>query len=515
MKPLPLQNTFKGGMRQDDPRNRLALNAAWNLQDVILDYGAPLRERGGWAYANAASAISAVTGTASYIRGGLYAIFSPTGGDDPALLCLDEDGLLYEINTSTGVPTLIGAARTIAQNPVFHGGTAASAASAVYTGLVIIPDATLAAVPKKYDGTSISDLGGTPPKAKFATVYKDYTVLAHGYVGSTYYPNRAWYSPPGDPDCGFSGTVTAWDTTDSWLDFSLSIQAAASTKNAHLFFHDGQISRVRGSVPPPDEDFVVDDPWQRIGLLDPFSITEYQDMIYWCAPEGVYRTDGALLDDLTVKGGMSRYWLDLVANATSAWTVATGVIRNRLIIALMDGTTFKDAFMVDLGTYAWTRLTNLDAVSFWTGQYNEADETYFARRGATYVGRTQTMFNPISTYKSDANGTAVAALIETPFYDYGRPGIKTVKSLFAGIHLADYASDNPTVAVSYVDTPEETSYTSLGTLAETTAYDRKRLSVGGRHWGMGFKFTRSGAGDFHLFDLTAEVGFQEETKRMT
>jgi hypothetical protein len=400
---------------------------------------------------------------------------------------------------------------------VFHGGVAASAATAVYTGLVIIPDGTGAAVPKKYDGTTLSNLSGSPPKARYAAVYKDYTCLANGTVGSTYFPNRVWFSPPGDPDCFGTSGVTAWDTTDSWIDFSTPVRGLASTKNALFVFGDGQVARLRGSTPPPDTDFTNDDPWMQVGLLDPMSITVNEDIVYWCAPEGVFRSDGVYLDNITAKGGMLRYWLDLVGSATTAYSFATGIIRNKLIIAVMNGSTFVDAFLVDLESYAWVRLSNLDATSFWNGTLALGDETFFGRREQAYVGRCDSMFASVgaSAYKADGDGTAVAAVIETSFFDLGRPGIKTIKGIHFGYGLIDFASDNPTCAVSYIDTPEDTSYTSLGTLSEASAYDRRRLQLGGRFWGIALKLTRSGAGDFQLSDITAEVAFQEESKRRT
>jgi len=511
-RPLPLQNQFTNGMKRDMSRNRMPPNAAWNIIDGIIEYGAPVRERGGWA--NHSSAVSAVTATASYIQGGVFATFSPTAGAVSKNLCLDEDGYLYSV--ATGAVTGIGQAHNVIQNPVFHGGTAASAATAVYTGLVIIPDADGAAAPYKYDGTTLAALGGSPPFAKLATVYKDYTVLGAGTVSSTEYPNRIWFSPPGDPDCAVSGAVTAWDTTDSWIDFSLPIKALAATKSALLVFHDQQISRVRGNTPPPGEDMVNDDPWQQLGLLDPFGIVVYQDQVFFCAPEGLFRTDGVYMDDLTTKGGMLRYWRDLTDQATSTWTFSMGVIRNKVVISVMDGTTFKDAFLVDLNTYAWSRLSNLKATSFWDGQYGVGDDTFFGRRNADYVARLATIFDVgDSTYKNDGDGTAVAAVLETPFYELGRPGIKIVKALHVGYQLDDFATDNPTLAVSYVTSPESTSYTALSTLAETSGvYDRQRVPVGGRMYGIGLKFARANAGDLLGYDLGAEVNQQEESKRL-
>jgi len=511
-RPIGLQNQFNAGMKRDAPRNRMPPNSAWNLEDILLDYGAPARERSGWQYASG-SATAVTAGAATYIRGGIFSIFSPTAGADPQNLMLDEDGRMYKV-AQDGTITDLGAALTIAQNPVFHGGTAASAASAIYTGLVIIPDATGAAVPKKYNGTAVSNPGGSPPMARYATVYGDYTVLGNGKVGTTTFPNRIWFSPPGDPDAGFSGSQTAWDTTDSWIDFSLPIEGLAATKNALLVFHQDRVTRIRGNSPPPDEDMVVDDPFQLVGLLDPFSITLHQDMVYWCAPEGVFRTDGVSLDNITLKGGMLRYWLDMQVAATTAWTFATGIIRDNLIITVMNGTAFVDAFIVNLSSYAWGRLKNLAAISFWDGLYGSADEEFFALRDTPRIGRLETMYAVgQSAYALDGDGDAVTSVLETSFYELGAPGLKVVKNLWAGYSLTDYASDNPTVAVSYVSTPEATSYVSIGSLTEQTAYARQRLDIGGRHYGLALKFARSGKGDFLGYDLACDIHEQEQSKR--
>ena len=96
----------------------------------------------------------------------------------------------------------------------------------------------------------------------------------------------------------------------------------------------------------------------------------------------------------------------------------------------------------------------------------------------------------------------------------GRPGIKTLKAVYAGYTLKDLASDNPSITVSYLTSPEATSYTDLGSLAESEVYTRRRIPIGGRVWGAAFKFTRVASGDFYGYDLAAEVNFHEESKRI-
>lgn len=516
--PVLLQNAYANGMRRDNARNQLPKDSAWNLRDIILDYDAPARERAGWAYASP-SMTSVTAGTASNaVDGGLYAVYSLTGGAVGKNICVDDAGRVFLFTAST--VTYLGAlgAATL-QNPVFHGGAAASAATAVYTGLAIITAGDGTTAPKKFDGNTLSALNGSPPAAKYATVYKDYTLLANGTVSSILYPNRVWYSPPGDPDCFGTAGVSSWDTTDSWVDFIQPVRGLASLKTVHLVFGDTQVARVQGSVAPPDTDFRVDDPWQKIGLLDARSIVEYQDSVFWCAPEGVFRTDGVSLDDLTSKGGMLRYWLDTVADADDTYSFSAGILRGKLMISILDGDgAFVDAFMVDLVTYAWTRMSNVDAVTYWNGvrESTLSDETFFGRAGTPRVGYTGSMFATVgqSAFVADGDGTAVVSTVETPFYDGGQPGLKVWKALYVGFVLDDLTGANPTIAVSRVSTPEaaDADYVSIGTLTEQAAYDRQRLRIGGRHHGMGFKFVRSGAGDFFGYDIEADLAPLEGSK---
>jgi hypothetical protein len=97
MKPTLLQNQFNEGQKSDHPRNRMPPNTAWALKDIILDYDAPARERGGWANASPSSTASA------YVGGGIYATFSPTAGALPVNLFVDDAGnvVIFTASAST------------------------------------------------------------------------------------------------------------------------------------------------------------------------------------------------------------------------------------------------------------------------------------------------------------------------------------------------------------------------------------------------------------------------------
>jgi hypothetical protein len=127
------------------------------------------------------------------------------------------------------------------------------------------------------------------------------------------------------------------------------------------------------------------------------------------------------------------------------------------------------------------------------------------------VGKLSPIFMPTSTVKNDGDGTAVTGLVETPFYR-GQGNTKGFRRLFVTHHLRDYASDNPTVAVSAIKTPEETSYTALSSYSETTAEDRKPMALGFAARGVAFKLNRVNAGDWQLNRIEADVHSREGSR---
>ncbi|MCR4338322.1 MAG: hypothetical protein NUW01_00385, partial [Gemmatimonadaceae bacterium] len=239
----------------------------------------------------------------------------------------------------------------------------------------------------------------------------------------------------------------------------------------------------------------------------------WNDQIIFANGGGIHITDGAGQDDLTRRCGMKRYWQDTIMSgySSSSWTIAGGVIRDHYIVSVMNGATFKGAAAIDLRGQAWWPMLNFDFISAWQ-QQGAVDELYMGRRGAARVASLASIFNPVAAVKNDGDSDAVAGTVETPYYR-GKPGEKGWRRLFLTHYLADYATDNPTVAVSYVKTPEATAYTAItGSLAENTAEDRKSKSLGFASDGVAFKLTRANAGDWRLSSIEADVHPREGSR---
>lgn len=477
---LNLQDQFTAGVRRDNARDAVPRGGLWWAEDVLPNIDARLRERGGWA--NFSNDIAVTVTTSSYVLAGITAPFSA----GTLNVVVDEDGRVIKV-ASDGVVTDVAAGTVPSQNPVFH------------RDKVIIPGA----VPKKVTSAAgtltVANLGGTPPAASYATVFNDRTLLAR----TTANTNRLFFSNPGDPE--------VWDTTNSTWDFTFPITGLANLKTAILVFHEAYVSRLRGTTPPPGGDFFADDPLWNVGCTDARSIAYWNDLVIFANAEGIFATNGAAVDDLTAKAGMTKYWQETLASYSSTWTIAGAVLRDHYIFTVMDGATFKAAAMLDLRRLAYWPLTNVDMRAAWVGQ-GAADELYFGRRGAARVGKLSPIFMPTSTVKNDGDGTAVTGLVETPFYR-GQGNTKGFRRLFVTHYLRDYAADNPTVAVAYVTTPESTSYTTLSSsYAESSAEDRKPLPLGFSARGVGFRFTRANAGDWQLNRIEADVHSREQSR---
>lgn len=483
----PIFESYKQAMKRDFPREAMPEGALWNLVDYIPEaINSALRKRGGFAYAS--QDITSVTASATYIAHGIFAPYSAGN----SILAFDEDGRAYEVESTTGTEN-IGAAVTT-RNSTF------------YSDMVVVAHDGGTTAPKKITRSggahTIANLGGTPPAGRYLTIYKDVLWLAAPSASA----DRIFFSTAGNPEA-------TWDTANKYLDSSYPITGLAALSNAVFVFSLGRTMRVRGSIPPPDSDFIVDDPLFEVGCTDNRSIANYRDKVIWANAQGLYISDGTALEDLTRICGMKSWWRDVMAGregsnpaaySVSTHTIAAAVYGDYYFFSILNSNGFVDAGFIDLTRYTWHRLSNIDAACWFSRPFPE--ELFWGMRNLARVVKMSDIFAPTAATKADADGVAVTPVVEFPFWT-GGPGQKTFRSLAVGYDIRDAASDNPNLTVSYIDTSEETSYTNLSpSLDETTEYERVRLPLNFPAPGIGLKITQVGASsDTRLYTVELDA----------
>lgn len=485
-----VQSEFRRMMR-DHPRSAMLKGTCWTIQDAIPNLGAPLRTRGGWThYSDDVSAAGGSLATANYLYSGAYLDQITT----PRLVAVTDTARLFRVATDgTGDVTDIGAVTTI---PWFY---------PQLNGIVVLCSSTGAAAPKKYDGTTLGNLGGSPPSAAYAATWKSLMLLGGGTAATE--PQRLYFSTT-------DNNAETWDTTNVYWDFTYPITSLAPLRNAVLVFHDQYASRLRGSTPPPGGDLIADDPLFNVGCNQPWSIQTWNEQIVWANEYGIYITDGIVPNDLTRLCGMKTYWQDLMSQATDRWLISSGLIRDHYVYCVYRDADIavKDAGMIDLRTNAWVKLTNLGAGAFWRSTaLSNQEKLFFGRLGSDRVAELSTMWTPSATYKNDGDGDPVQMMVETPFYEFGR-GIDLVRDTYVTYDLRDADADDPTLEVSYVTDPSSSSYTTAATLAETTEVGRRRATINRTGLGFGLKLTQANAAsDGRLYAVDADgYGLEED-----
>ncbi len=511
-KPVLLQDTFRGAY-QDAPRHQLPKGKVWQVTDMIPNFGGGgLFKRSGWTRPR--DVMSA--GTSAYAGGCSYAPF--VGG--PMILGFDEDGLLYQWGASGTTATNVGASYVPVHPPTF------------YRELAIICDPAGAAAPKKYNGTTLAALGGSPPNGAVSTVYKDHLVL--GYASAT--PNRVWFSS--------AGTTETWDTAadGQWLDCSAPVRGLATLRNMLFVFEDGQIERIRGDVIPGvvGSDFVREPAFPTIGCSHPASIAVTDDYVIWANGDGVFLSDGIGVVSLTEQCGMSEYWRTKMVNFSgpSTYTLAGGIWKGWYLFSVMSGTTIVMAGMIHIQKREWVTLSNFGATMIAVQPMGVAATNrrrmIFSERAAPRISDLDPIFwsvdgvDPTTQANADGDGTALTCSVELPYYT-GSPGKKTWKNLYVSYILGrpSGGGTSPFLTVAVTSARIAGAYTNLTptlTVTDSAAGSpyggegRKRIplnsAVAPTRSGVGVKLTQSNSSYYTaLLSVEADV-YEREGSRV-
>ena len=131
------------------------------------------------------------------------------------------------------------------------------------------------------------------------------------------------------------------------------------------------------------------------------------------------------------------------------------------------------------------------------------------------VASLSSILSPAAATKNDADGTAVAPVLETGLfrgYSHIRRrwvmsyGLQQWSNLYFNYDMRDAATDNPVLTVSYAKDPNATSYTTITrTLAATLKGTRAKRGAGWRSTGLMLKIAQTNASsDTRLSTLEAE-----------
>lgn len=540
--PITIHSVYSG-MAQDFARDQLPAGTVWNSVDFIPNVlGAPLRKRGGWVYASSA------VGGASYLQ---RVMVGTPGTGNPQLCIIDSvtstsaGPRVWKVNETTGALTSIGSV------------TSASAAAAVgsfsvgdpclfgkkwfipigYTDSYpdqTVPDSVTGfANATVYDGTTLSKIqitGGTTPPVGSASATPQGCRYITSYKSRLAYANTPknsrviWWSTAGKPGGDVVNDYLAY------LNVPMTITGIVGLPTCLLVWGQDRTIRIRGSIPPPGSDFVLEN-LNDHGCADSRSIATWTGKAIYANTDGVYMTDGIDTVDLTAYAGMSGYLRTLLASFASSWQLRGVVFRNYYILNIQNGSgTFQDCLVCDLRNRSWFRLGNMNFNGYTVGSATNFGELYAAPQGVARLVRVTDIFTPAAANKADADGTAILPTVEYPcrrgFFRQMRKwmptqGLTKWLRLYFTYDLRDAASDNPTIQVSYVTTPESSSYTTLSrTLAESTRMVRKALSFGpsGERGGktclaLGIKLTQTAnSSDTRIYSVEAEMDAVEGSR---
>jgi hypothetical protein len=361
-------------------------------------------------------------------------------------------------------------------------------------------------VPKvvNYDGTSVTSapLGASAPLAKVGVAFKDRLVLAQG-ADVLFSPIEVDGGPPG-----------TWDA-EAKISLPREVMGMAPMGSKLLCFHPGRVSRIAGQIPPGhlvDSDMYVDTLTDQVGCTVPHTIVPWNENVCFVDERGVYMTDGASVRNLTEQGGISDFWRDIyAAKATANPAVCAGVYFDYLIISVrgQPGATHF-TLICDLNTRGWFRFSNHNVMAMVPSEGN-FEELYGGRWADNRMVRVSDMFSgttlatpealgvapmALSTVDMiDGDGTPVLASLETGWQRLGEEGPKQLKQLFCSYRHQSYTSPSSAQAVEVLwrrnpaSTTDILAYDSLGKLPTVQEYTRKRLRIGGKHYGAQVKVT--------------------------
>lgn len=503
------------GFARDFPRDRMPPGYLWDSVDfvpTIMD--ATLTGRGGWDWGS--------DDLGADVQTGILATF--LSGDQ---LLVQAGGNLMQVNPEAPYNTIAnrGGAWGSLQNPV------------LLRDVVVQTLSNGSAPPQLWRSTGAPTNGTAAMKhPKFATVFK--SMLVSG--GSPGEEHVVRFSVPGKD----LANADSYDDASNYLT-SQKITALAALRSMILVFHPSTVERIRGSQPASSVaaqpgDMFVENLFDNAGCQEPKTIASWNDNIIFADEHGVHLTDGATIKNLVNQGGIQSFWRPLWQERLSACGT---VFLDYYMITLRNqlpppGPIVGTTLICDLNRRQWFRFNNINVLTLISsGGSTGVERVWGGRAGSNRLSRLGPCFFPTgSGTRIDADGTPVLPVFETAWYPLGEEGRKRARFAYLSydvrvppvtglddlpgtydtrepIEIGPRAVVDEAVQVSYIRSPQDIAYTSMGHVPSTTTRTRFRLPLGQFPYGVAFqtKLTTS-ANVVRVFDLAVEAQPAERSR---
>lgn len=501
---LPVLSVLEGE-HSDSPIDQTPSGYVRKVTNFIpRTVGAPARARGGWGYASKdLNSVSAC----SYIQNVLYAPFF----SGPQIAMLANNLKLFKMASITGLGgTLVTTLNGLAADQlgkldiIWHPYSGAADGGWVVIGAgdpQVIPNQTKV---RYWDGGgAIADLTVTPPSGRRLASWGDYLIIGEQPDVAIH---RAWFSAPGDP--------TSWDLAAGFITLPEEIVGIVPMGNMIFFLGKTAVHISSGDTPPSSTNsgnLSLKRYAFRQGCTDINGYTTYKDSVIWANGNGVFKSDGSSITDLTQQGGIAAHWRWLYSPSASD-RIALSVYGQYLFCSITTSAqAAKQTAIFDLEHGTWWEWGNIPALSFAclpdVPSLSFSDDVLVADSAGPRVLKLAQCFQP--TGAADADTTVVTASLLTGGLRFGSMGNKRFRKVFftysfqgGGTLTASYAPD---INNGQGDPAQDPTLVSLGTVGGGTLNKTLRATLYVSKMLEAIQFKVSGSGDFRLHGIEVEV----------
>lgn len=319
-------NDYSGGLNTRDAKHKILDNQATALENFVVSSDGNLVKRKGSTKYNS-SAIS------SHPVHSLFRYYKSASSFQEMLSVANST--LYKGNDGTGVWTSI-AGITVNDHMDFT----------TWEDICYMFNGT---DKKQYDGTTLSNIAGSPPAARYAILHKDRLYVA----GIDAEPNRLYFCDTND--------ATTWNASDFIRidsDDGDKITGLSVLLGAIIIFKQNSIFVLQGT---DSTTFNLKRMVNYTGCIAPRTIASYGNWIYYVGNDGIYRFNGNQSQQISgfIKPDADAMDKTYIENAVSV------ISDNKYWVSHTTNgdTTNKTVLVFDIISSSWTKFTGLEIAS--------------------------------------------------------------------------------------------------------------------------------------------------------